>query len=544
MAWSETRSEGLSRASQGLPRPRRELTVRNTGGKHKPMLPARHALRTTALVACALLVAACTQGFGRRETKAPTPPAPIEQHSRKGAPAPATARPEARSSGTRTPATAARDTGDLWGRLPSLFTLDGAGRPEVAREIEWLSNNPAYVEKVSLNAAPYLFHVVNEIEDRKLPGELALLPILESGYDASARSPYGAVGLWQFMGGTGDKMGLGVTPWFDGRADVEKSTRAALEYLEVLKKQFGGDWLLAIAAYNMGWGTVERSLANQRRRGGDINFWTLEGTRTSRQLVARLLALASVLRDRERYALRFLPIPNRPYFGRLPLARPADLAQLPARLGLPPEVFRRLNPGWRRGHTGPVDEAHLLVPLDRLEAARAVMAALPESPVPALPPPTRRGSKTAPAGQLAGNGASVHRVAAGDSLWTIATQHGVSVEKLLAANPALTRKSVLALGQAVQLPSTPKLASAVASPAGSRAVATTDKPAQRAGGLGKPAAEDKTGKTRHYKVKQGDSLWTIARQFKVSIDDLLAWNRLKRDAQLNLGQDLVVSPAG
>ena len=512
------------------------------------MLPSPHALRTTALVACALLVAACTQGLGRPEPKAPSAPAPIEQHSREPAPPPESVKPRPKPAAEAEQPTETGETGDLWAMLPALFALDANVRPEVAREIEWLSNNPAYVEKVSLNAAPYLFHVLGEIKARNLPGELALLPILESGYDASARSPYGAVGLWQFMGGTGDKMGLAITPWFDGRADVEKSTGAALEYLQVLQKQFGGDWLLAIAAYNMGWGTVERSLGNQRRRGGEINFWTLEGTRASRQLVARLLALASVLRERERYALRFLPIPNRPYFGRLPLERPADLAQLPAKLGVAPAIFRRLNPGWRRGHTGPLTEAHVLVPVDRLHAARTVLAALPASPVPVLPPPSRRGGKAAPqtGGQMEGGG--TYRVAAGDSLWTIAAQHGTSVEKLLAANPRLTRKTVLALGQAVELPSKATAVPATGTAAAGRALAASDKPAaatpKRAAGGGKPGSGEKTGKVRHYKVRPGDSLWTIARQFKVSIEDLLAWNRLKRDAQLNLGQDLVVSPAG
>lgn len=505
------------------------------------MLPPRHALRTAALVACALLVTACSQGVARRDSAPTAAPAPIEQHSRKVVPA--TAKPKVKPK-PKPPAQRPAPAADLWAELPAMFALDAAGRPEVAREIEWLSNNPRYIEKVSLSAAPYLHFVVSQLRELEMPGELALLPILESGYEASARSPYGAAGLWQFMGGTGDKMGLAMTPWFDGRADVEKSTRAALEYLQVLQKQFGGDWLLAIAAYNMGWGTVERSLATQRRRGAAIDFWALEGTRASRQLVARLLALAAVLRERDRYALRFLPIPNKPYFGRVELARPADLTALPARLGLDPDLFRRLNPGWRRGHTGPLEKAYLLVPLERVAHARTVLAALPESPVPALPAATRRAAKGAVPTTLgaAGAGSAVHRVAAGDSLWTIARRHETSVDKLLAANPGVTRKTVLALGQSLRLPQSARTATkAPGSAANRQTAASAGLGAPKSGATTPPAAG---GKATHYKVRQGDSLWTIARQFKVSIEDLLAWNKLKRDARLNLGQDLIVSPAG
>ena len=476
------------------------------------------AMRTTALLCCALFVAACSSTAPTRQTATKPAHAPIERHK----PSPA-ARALQDKSRTATPVKPEEDrtSNDLWSELPSLFMFDASSRAEVAKEIEWLANNPKYVERVSLNAAPFLHFVVQEIRARKLPGELALLPILESGYDATARSPYGAAGLWQFMGGTGDTMGLAVTPWFDGRVDVEKSTRAALDYLATLQQQLGGDWLLALSAYNLGWGTVERSLASQRRKGKSLDFWSLDGLRPSRPLVARLLALAAVLRDRERYGIRFLPIPNRPFFARVELSKPTDLAALAGQLEVDSDLFRRLNPGWRRGHTGPTREATVLVPMEHLDASRRIVATLPASPIPALPPPGRPKGKASSvaSGKNPADARELHRVQDGDSLWTIAAAHDTSVENLLKANPGITRKTVLALGQSLRLP------------------AATPRTAARA-----TAARD-AAKSRHYQVKAGDSLWTIARQFKVSVEDLLAWNGLKRDAQLKLGQDLVVSPA-
>ncbi|MBV1875412.1 MAG: transglycosylase SLT domain-containing protein, partial [Cycloclasticus sp.] len=139
---------------------------------------------------------------------------------------------------------------NLWQRLFSLYKLPTIENERIQAEINWYSKHPEYLERVQKNAAPYLFHIVNEIEKRDIPGELALLPIVESAYRPFAYSHGRAAGLWQFIPSTGLAFGLQQTWWYDGRRDVFASTNAALTYLTKLSKRFNNDWFLALTCYN------------------------------------------------------------------------------------------------------------------------------------------------------------------------------------------------------------------------------------------------------------------------------------------------------
>ena len=462
------------------------------------------------MAVCALALAACSGGLVQPSSAPPRQPAPVESHAR----APTTGQspqPAVESAATRQ-AAAPVNTGDLWQSLPAQFSLPAAGRAEVRRELDWLENNPKYLLKVATSAAPYLHYVAGELARRGMPGELALLPIIESGYNPTVKSPYGAAGLWQFMGGTSNKLGLALTPWFDGRLDVIQSTDAALQYLAALQQRFDGDWLLAVAAYNAGWGTIERALVKQRRNSKAVDLWSLDVSRETRALVARLLALAVVVREPARHGLSLPDLPNAPGFERVTLRGPADLRQFARQLGIDESDFRALNPGWRRGHTGPKIHADVLVPVAQAAAAQQLATSLPPSPVPALT--AEPGGKGKPPA-----GGKSHTVKPGDSLWTIAQRYRLNVDRLAAAN-GLKPSSVLQPGQKIAL-GVPRAAPA-------------------AGGQAKAA---KTARAAPYTVRQGDSLWTIARQFKVTVKDLQRWNRLKPKQDLKPGQALVVTPA-
>lgn len=459
---------------------------------------------------CTLLLGACSHGVLNGGDRAENASAPIESHSRIAD----SIRPEPRESTPRPKDLADATTpGDVWAGLPKRFSLSGRSRPEVAREILWLQKNPGYLAKVSRNATPFIQYVAVELEKRGLPGELALLPIIESGYNPGIKSPYGATGLWQFMDGTGNKLGLDVTPWYDGRMDVMQSTDAALRYLQALQQRFDGDWLLAVAAYNAGWGTIEKAVVKQHRKGRKADIWSLDVKTETRDLAARLLALAEVVSDPDRFGVDLPKVPDKPYFARIELPHSLDLRQLANALGAPVDEFKLLNAAWRRGHTGATSRPKVLVPIARVEAAIQIASSLPSTPVPALPT-----DKTA-APQVA---QKAHVVRPGDSLWTIAQRYHLDVGRLAAAN-GLKKTTTLKLGQRINL-------------------GKQDSPGSAKAISGKPpkGAQSVAGAHR-YKVREGDSLWTISRQFKVTIDQLLAWNGLKPKQDLQPGQEIVVS---
>jgi membrane-bound lytic murein transglycosylase D len=404
----------------------------------------------------------------------------------------------------------AAPVGDAWGRVRDRFGFADVDNADIARERQWYRAHPRYLRDVASRARPYLHYIANEIERRDLPGELALLPILESGYRSDTASPYGAAGLWQFMGGTGTRFGLDINRWYDGRMDVVRSTEAALNYLSALHERFDGDWLMAVAAYNAGWGTIEKAIATQRRLGRHTGFWSLPVQRETRRLVARLIALADVFAEPAKHGFDLPPLPDRPYFEVVELPGPTDLRRFRNALGAPADEFFQLNAAWRATHT-PRAGAQVYVPVHLLDQARTLAA----EGTGRADPPTRVAIAAREDRHGDSPGARTHRVRGGDSLWMIAARHDLSVRELAAAN-GLPLHATLQVGQTLRIP-------------GRGAAATV---AAR--------APHQTTQTLRYKVRSGDSLWTISRQFKVTVQQLVAWNGLGRKQQLQPGQELLV----
>ncbi len=166
------------------------------------------------------------------------------------------------------------------------FALNEVQEPAIDQQLAWFEHNPDYLERVFQRAQRYLYHVVTEVEARGMPMEFALLPVVESAYEPFAYSTSRAAGLWQFIPDTGRRFGLKQDWWYDGRRDVIESTRAALDYLQALHDQFDGDWLLAIAAYNVGENTVQRELDYNRAHGKPADFWHLHPARGNPRLCA------------------------------------------------------------------------------------------------------------------------------------------------------------------------------------------------------------------------------------------------------------------
>lgn len=275
------------------------------------------------------------------------------------------------------PALKAYEGGDIWGRLGQGFSLaDDCGvNARIVRQRDWLLANPAFLRNASQRASPYLHFIVENLDQRAMPTELALLPIIESAYNPKASSIRDAAGLWQFMAATGRDFNLRQTAWYDGRRDVVASSQAAMDYLTRLHDQFKGDWLLAMAAYNAGEGTVARAVEANQRRGLPTDYWHLSLPRETQDYVPRLLALSLLVREPEAYGVTLSPVANAPYFTVLELTRPIDLSQLAATAGIDEAVLLGLNPAFLRKKTvdGP---SHLLVPRDQLRQLSASLARL------------------------------------------------------------------------------------------------------------------------------------------------------------------------
>lgn len=440
----------------------------------------------------------------------------------------------AAATDAHTPETLPAPTPSLWVSLREELVFKGESLPQVRRQIAWYEDQRSLLRESSERAVPYLHYVMKEIEARGYPADLALLPIVESGYEPTVISRHGAAGLWQFMGGTGRRFGLSRSGWVDERLDITASTTAALDYLGTLAQRFDGDWLLAIAAYNAGWGNVERAIARNRRAGRPTHVWALPLRGETHALVARMVALSEIYRNPESHGLELPAVPDEPFFAEVTLSRPTDLREFARRSGIAERTFRQLNPGIRAWHTGPTQGQQILVPAHLASVALSMAEQMPSSAPPRLSSPAPgAGAK----GAVAADGTR-YTVQSGDSLWLIARRFDTTVDALLALN-GLSRDVTLDLGQSI----------VVRKP--SAAGRTAAKPALRVGSASSapkalegtaPLSNDKSGKPFRYRVREGDSLWTIAHKFKVRIKDLLAWNNLEPDPVLQPGQEILLYP--
>ena len=399
----------------------------------------------------------------------------------------------------------AQDAADVWDRIRMQLALGGADRPEVQKEIAWFQSNADFVDRTAERAKPYLFYIVTEIEKRQMPLEISLLPIVESAYRPDAHSRSHAVGMWQFIASTGSRFGLKRSRYYDGRRDVMASTRAALDYLEKLHDEFNGDWLNAIAAYNCGEKTVERAIERNAARGKPTDFWSLDLPRETTLYVPRLLAIAQVISTPLRYGVALAPIPNKPYLATVKVASQVDLEKAAKLAGVSTRQLHKLNPGFLKNVTDPEGPHRLVLPATQADNFRQALAdAGPGS----IKPTT-----------------TFHTVRNGESLWTIARHYRIAVADIKHVNHL--SRSLLHIGQELVIP----VEGAVVShePAPEREVVAVAHTSER----------HSTDKIVHI-VHSGDSLWTIARSYNVSVSKLLAWNGLRRNAVLNLDQQIVI----
>jgi len=396
--------------------------------------------------------------------------------------------------------------GDVWVRLRNNFSFDLAmDNKAIRQQRNWYAKHPEYFERVARRAERYLYHVTNAIEAQGMPAELALLPIVESAYDPFAYSHGRASGMWQFIPATGKHFGLQQNWWYDGRRDVVKSTEAALKYLSQLHKRFDGDWLLALAAYNSGGGNVNKAIRHNRKRGKATDFWSLRLPRETEAYVPKMIALAQILKDPERYGVNFPEIADQPYFATVDVGSQIDLAQAADMAEIKLDELYLLNPGFNQWATSP-DGPHVLnIPVDKAENFTLMLAELPKE---------KRINWVR------------YTIKSGDSLSTIAKRYRTTTKALREIND-LKGHSIRA-GKALFVP--------VASKGSEQYVLSASERLKS-----KQNRSSFSNRIKKIHITQpGDSFWKIARGYGVGMRDVARWNNLGTTDTLRAGQKLVI----
>jgi membrane-bound lytic murein transglycosylase D len=387
---------------------------------------------------------------------------------------------------------------DIWQRVREGFALAEVEDHTRVRHYEsWYQSEPGYLRLVTGRAEPYLYFILEEIERRGLPTELALLPIVESAYIPFAYSRSHAAGIWQFIPATGRLYGLKQNWWYDGRRDVYASTLAALDYLEAINELMGGDWFNTLAAYNAGPGRVLREIEKNRRAGKPTDYWNLSLPAETRNYVPKLLAVKSLVQDPASFGIELWPIEDAPYLTAVEIGSQIDLALASELAGMGLDAFRLLNPGFNQWATDPDGPHRLLLPQGQAENFLRSLAALPGE---------KRVSWLR------------HPISSGETLTHIAQRYRTSVSLLQQTNDL--RGSQIHAGSYLLVPQS---LAAVGS-AGAR----------------KPESTPRTHAQHTHVVRRGDSLWSIARSYQVSVNDLLSWNGKGSSDLIQAGDTLIV----
>lgn len=460
------------------------------------------------------------------------------------------------------------NSNNLWTAIRQNFKINHyQNNPNVQAQISWYVHHQGYLDRTALRAAPFMYYIYQEVKVRNLPSELVLLPIIESAYNPFVSSPAGASGLWQLVPGTARSFGVRQDWWYDGRRDISASTKAALDYFTYLQNYFGGDWLLAIAAYNAGQGTVSSAIHRNAREGLKTDFWSLRLPSQTEAYVPQLLALALIINNPQAYGVHLPPISNAPYLGQVDISSQMSLDKAAQFAGVSLTELKILNPGYKESTLSPNQPYKLLLPIDRISAFRRNL--LGES-------------------NVAASGLMSHyKVQPHDSWQKIAKRFDTTVEILQAVN----RNESLAppVGMILQIPENAANQAAIAQEITQQAAtispskpvsdsdsesaftvaqpdlsdaAALDRPAMQASeNRDTEAADEQSADERDehkednkisvsserpdlsritHTVRRGETLYSIARSYKISAIELARWNHLSEHSRLMLGAKLTV----
>ena len=389
---------------------------------------------------------------------------------------------------------------DVWERIRYQLSIEVPQNRPVVTERNYYAKHQFYLNRISKRAEPYLHFIVEEIEKREMPIEIALLPIVESAFDPFGYSHRTASGIWQFMPQTGERFNLKQNWWYDGRRDIVQSTRAALDYLSYLHKTLEGDWLNAIAAYNSGEGRLSRAIQKNRKKHLPTDFWSLDLPSETTAYVPKLLALADLLKRSDDFNVTWKPIINAQVVEVVDIGTQIDLALAAEMADITLTEMYRLNPGFNRWATDPNGPHFLLLPVDKIEQFNNNLA------------------KTDVKDRLRWQR---YEVVSGDSLSVVAEKFATSIDAIRSLNKL--DSNIIRVGQPLLVPLS------------GGAINSKHLPKQ----MRLAANKGKRTKLLH-RVKNGDTLWDISREYDVTMDELAKWNKLKKNVVLRLNQKLII----
>jgi len=375
---------------------------------------------------------------------------------------------------------------------------------QIRKQIRIYANSLRVIRNMAEQARPYLYYILQEIKKRDLPVELALLPMIESAYNPMAISRTGASGLWQLMPGTASGFGLKINWWYDGRRDIIASTGAALNYLTYLNRLFGGDWLLAFAAYNSGEGTVYSAINENKKQNLPTDFWHLKLPTQTQDYVPKLLALATIIKYSEQYPITLPYVANAPYLTAIDIGAQLDLECAAKMANISFNELADLNPGYNRWATDPDGPNFLVLPVEKVNIFLRNLSKLPKN----------ERVKWAR-----------HTVKSKESLIKIAQYYHTDAKILEKINHL--KNSNIYINQVVLIP--------IATHGLSSALYNT----QRRYAALKNIPEVKPV---NYIVQKRDTIDRIARKYNVSVKDIKFWNGLKAKFILKRNDELTIWP--
>jgi membrane-bound lytic murein transglycosylase D len=372
---------------------------------------------------------------------------------------------------------------DLWQRIRNGFAVPDLDSALVREKTRYYAARPDYLQRIFDRSRLYLYHIVEEIEKRGLPTELALLPMVESAFNPMAYSRAHASGLWQFIPGTGKRFELEQNWWYDARRDIVESTNAALDYLTKLHEMHG-DWHLALASYNWGENAVARAMAKNRAAGKPADYASLTMPAETRHYIPKLQALKNIITNPEPFGIELGPIPNQPYFATVTQLRDIDV-QLAARLAeMPVEEFIALNPSFSRPLIRASVTPRIVLPADKVDVFHENLTQLGERSLVSW---------------------KTYHPKPNETFESIAKKHGMTVGQLREVNGISPRNKAV-----------PRLLVVPMNGAASTGM-------RRLPIMYAPPIPVTTRKIFHT-VRQGETLTSIAGKYRVSVEDLKRWN--------------------
>jgi membrane-bound lytic murein transglycosylase D len=397
-----------------------------------------------------------------------------------------------------------RSKHNAWHRLQQGMQMTAVRNHRVDTQLQWFLEHPAYMQRVMERARPILPFVLDELEKRNLPSELALLPIVESAYQAFAYSHGRASGMWQIIPSTGRFLGLKQNWWYDGRRDIIESTRAAISYLDSLAQQFDGDWELALASYNAGPGKIRSAVRYNRKKKRKTDFWHLTNIRPeTRDYVPKLFALREIFANPEKYQLDLVPVNNQVSYevveldGQIDLALAADLA------GITINELYQLNPAFNRWATAPDGPHRLLLPRDKADHFKLRVAEVPAS---------KRINWVR------------HKIRGGETLSQISEKYRTTAELIRQVNNL--KGSQIRAGKYLMVPTATRSLKTYTLSENSRIETIQN--------------TNRSGNKHEHIVRPGQSLWSISQGYGVTTGAVAKWNGIAPIDTLSVGQKLVI----